>query len=549
MANRAWIVVSAAAVVLAAPINAAVPVPVLEWQHGGCVGGSCGTGWYTSPAVADFDGNGTFEVIGATNRVVQLAGATGAVLWRVPTGFDVDDPAGSTPVGRTWPGIVVADIDGDGVLELATAHGAGWVGVYEADGRFAAGWPQRPVTSELRSIAVGDLDRDGTAEVVVGVAHSNDVNAWVLEHNGALRPGWPQETSGGGYSWGVYADTIALADLGGSAALEIVVPSDVHYICAYDPAGNHLVADPVFGGDNWGEVGVWESWATEDRGWGMCNGVRAESYRTNFADGAATIADLDGNGSLEVVATGRTYDCTGGETTKYTGVYVFDDDRGRFVGSGYDWHTVPVDLGAPLSLDYQVIESSAYQPAVGDLDGDGEREIVLSDFSGKVHAFWLDGTQHGSWPFSVYNAGEGFFRLASEPAIADLDGDGAAEVVVVSWTQKGSLANGFLHVLSANGVELHAVPLPLPPSGSPTWNGALAAPTLANIDADPDLEVVVQTVHAGLAAWEIPGSRVQGLHWGTGRGSFLRAGTPAPRVIFADGFEIGSTAGWSATVP
>lgn len=196
-----------------------------------------------------------------------------------------------------------------------------------------------------------------------------------------------------------------------------------------------------------------------------------------------------------------------------------------------------------------MIESASYQPAVGDLDGDGEREVVFSDFSGKVHAFWLDRTQHGSWPFEVYDPGEGFFRLSSEPAIADLDGDGAAEVLVVSWTQKGSLANGFLHVLSATGVELHAVPLPSPPSGSPTWNGALAAPTIANIDADLDLEVVVQTVHAGLVAWEIDGSRERGVQWGTGRGSFERLRMLARQGLFKDGFESGGTTAWSTTVP
>ena len=162
----------------------------------------------------------------------------------------------------------------------------------------------------------------------------------------------------------------------------------------------------------------------------MCDGVRAESYRTNFADGPAVVADLDGDGAPEVVATGRTYDCTGGETTRYTGVYVFQADRGRFVTSSHDWSAAPVDLGAPLSMDYNVIESASYNPAVADLDGDGELEILFSDFAGKLHAFWLDRTEHGPWPYPVYSAAEGFFRFASEPVVADLDADGAAEVLV-----------------------------------------------------------------------------------------------------------------------
>jgi hypothetical protein len=533
---------------LALPGFAAVAAPVLKWQHGGCYSSWCETGWYSSPAVADLDGDGAPEVVASAYSIVALEGATGNLEWRVPSGHDRTEP-GADSVGRTWPGIVIEDLDDDGAPEIATAHGGGWVSVYTATGYFEEGWPQQPVGNELRSLAVGDLDRDGTYEIAVGAARGNSTNAWVLEHGGALRPGWPQVVGAGGYSWGVYNDNLALADLEGDAALEVIVPSDVHYICTYDADGAHLSADAVYGGKNWGEVGVWESYATELRGWGMCNGARAESYRTNFADGPATVADLDGDGSLEVVATGRTYDCTGGETTKYTGVYVFAADRGRFVTASYDWTAAPVDLGAPLAMDYNVIESASYNPAVADLDGDGELEILFSDFAGKLHAFWLDRTEHGPWPYSVYSAAEGFFRFASEPVVADLDGDGAAEVLVTTWAQKGSGANGALLVLSASGGLLHQVPLP-PALGTTNWNGALAAPTLANLDADADLEVVIQTAHSGVVAYDLPGTAAARILWGTGRGSFTRAGTPdAGGRIFRNGFETGTTVAWSLRFP
>jgi hypothetical protein len=533
---------------LALPGFGVVAAPVLKWQYGGCYTSWCETGWYASPAVADLDRDGTAEVVASAYSIVRLDGATGALEWRVPSGHDQSDP-GAENVGRTWPGIVVEDLDDDGAPEIVTAHGGGWVSVYTASGYFEEGWPQQPVGNELRSLAVGDLDRDGTFEIAVGAARGNSTNAWVLEHTGAVRPGWPQVVGGGGYSWGVYNDNLAFADLAGDAALEVIVPSDVHYICTYDADGAHLAADAVYGGKNWGEVGVWESYATELRGWGMCNGVRAESYRTNFADGPASIADLDGDGTLEVVATGRTYDCTGGETTKYTGVYVFSADRGRFVTASYDWTAAPVDLGAPLAMDYDVIESASYNPAVADLDGDGELEILFSDFSGKLHAFWLDRTEHGPWPYSVYSAAEGFFRFASEPVVADLDGDGAAEVLVTTWAQKGSNANGKLLVLSATGTLLHQVALP-PARGTTNWNGALAAPTLANLDADADLEVVIQTAYSGVVAYDLPGTAAARVLWGTGRGSFDRSGTPdRGGRLFRNGFETGTTAAWSLHVP
>jgi hypothetical protein len=65
----------------------------------------------------------------------------------------------------------------------------------------------------------------------------------------------------------------------------------------------------------------------------------------------------------------------------------------------------------------------------------------------------------------------------------------------------------------------------LPQSGS-NWDGAMAAPTVANIDGDAELEVVIGTAHTGLVAYDLPGSSNARVFWGTGRGTHLRAGTP-----------------------
>jgi hypothetical protein len=538
---------ASALLLLAVPVAAQIQAPALKWQHGGCFSSWCPKGWYASPAVADLDGDGAPEVIGADYYVYALSGATGAELWRVPSGHDRSQ-LGASYVGRTWAGVVVADIDGDGRPEIATAHGDGWVSVYDHNGYFEPGWPQQRSTSELRGLAVADLDGDGTMEIVVSAALGSGTNTWVLEHAGATRAGWPQLV-GDGYAYGVFNDNVALANIDSDSNLEVIVPSDVHYICAYEANGAHIPADPVFGDKVWGQVGVWESYATELRGWGYCNGDRAESYRTNYADGPATVADMNGDGTVEIVATGRTYECsTSAESTRYTGVHIFEPDRGRFVAGAYDWTTVPTDLGAPFPVDWNTIESAQYNPAVGDLDGDGELEIVFSDFSGTVHAFWLDGTEHGAWPYEVYDSGEGLYRLSGEPAIADLDGDGSPEVIIASWTERGSNENGFLHILSATGGELHKLELPAPLSAGNDWNGALAAPTIANIDADSDLELVLLTAYSGVIAYDLPGTARAKVHWHTGRGSYQRAGV-ADSFLFRDGFESGGTAAWSATVP
>ncbi len=53
-----------------------------------------------------------------------------------------------------------------------------------------------------------------------------------------------------------------------------------------------------------------------------------------------------------------------------------------------------------------------------------------------------------------------------------------------------------------------------------------------NIDQDADLELVVNTAHSGVVAYDLPGTAGARILWGTGRGSYMRnglAGTrPAP---------------------
>jgi hypothetical protein len=382
-------------------------------------------------------------------------------------------------------------------------------------------WSRRPVANELRGLSVSDLDADGTLEIIITGAVYDKVNTWIYEHDGALRPGWPQLSNDSGYAYGVFNDNAAVGDIDSDGLGEIVIPSDVHYICAYKSNGSQIPANPIYGGKSWGQVGVWEDPEPELRGWGYCDGTRPESYRTNFAHGPATLADMEGDGSTEVVATGNVYQCPGG-SGEYTGVYIFNADRSRFNRAGYDWTYPPVDIGAPLSEDWHEIESAQPNPVLADLDGNGELEILFASYDGRMHAFWLDKKEHYNWPFAVYDGN--LLRFASEPTVADLDNDGFAEVIFASWVEKGSGHTGKLHILDYQGSPIHEVNLP-PAFGGPDWNGALAAPTLGNIDADEDLEVVLNTAHSGFVAYDLPGTGDARLLWATGRGSFQRTGS------------------------
>jgi hypothetical protein len=122
----------------------------------------------------------------------------------------------------------------------------------------------------------------------------------------------------------------------------------------------------------------------------------------------------------------------------------------------------------------------------------------------------------------VTNPSEGFIRFASEPAVVDLDNNGKAEVIFASWVQKGTYQTGKLHILDYLGNPMFETPLP--PAYHGDWNGAMAAPTLANIDNDPDLEVVLVTSDSGVVVYDLPGSSNARILWATGRGNFQRSG-------------------------
>jgi hypothetical protein len=221
---------------------AAVARPVLKWQYGGCYSSWCETGWYSSPAVADLDGDGRQEVIASAYSIVVLNGATGALKYRLASGHDRSEP-GAASVGRTWPGIVVGDVDNDGKLEMVTAHSGGYVSVYDNNGFFKPGWPKRPVSNELRGLSVADLENDGTAEIIVTGAVYGKTNTWVYEHSGQLRAGWPQLSNNSGYSYGVFNDkstTIRISNWSSIPRQQVLSPT----ICLEQP-GQKFYGVPV----------------------------------------------------------------------------------------------------------------------------------------------------------------------------------------------------------------------------------------------------------------------------------------------------------------
>lgn len=145
---------------------------------------------------------------------------------------------------------------------------------------------------------------------------------------------------------------------------------------------------------------------------------------------------------------------------------------------------------ADWPLDDRIGHSGA--PTLADIDGDGELELVVPsrDF---IHAFeWVDGGLSRRWLQVIQD-----LTGASGASAFDFDGDGAAEVLYrdeISW-----------YVLDGHcGQVLYRRPSP-----SLTY---FEFPLVANIDCDPNAEIIIPGIRVhedglpGIEVFEVPGS-------------------------------------------
>jgi hypothetical protein len=200
-----------------------------------------GTFSRSSPSLASVDLDPYPEIVfGAADGTLHIWNADGSPVNNFPRS------TGATCFSNT----AVGDIDKNGIQDVVMITHGGAVNVYNTKtGNQLPGWPQ---TYSLRatpiqpSPALADLDFDGYLEIVVA---NNDANVSqsgvrVYNHQGVLRPGWPQAV--GGFA---SESSPIVADLSGDGIPDILFGNEGGLLYGWDRDGNHLAGFPLTVGD------------------------------------------------------------------------------------------------------------------------------------------------------------------------------------------------------------------------------------------------------------------------------------------------------------
>jgi hypothetical protein len=345
-----------------------------------------GTGGFRSSiAVGELDGDPGVEIVGAAWGDVGTEDPLYEIwAWNAEDGTVVNSGGRLWPLTTPkfcWATPALTDLDHDGLDDIVIVCADGWIyawyadgtPVVDADGRFAylgASWT-------YGSPLAVDLDQTGDTEIL---APGRDGYLYCFNDDGTAHSNWPV------YLGGLAASSPCAGDVDNDGDIEVVATDNAtNRVFVIDAAGNVL--------PNWPKTVV----------------------QSGDFPPSPTLADLDGNGDLEIIQPG-----SDGE------VHVFNWQGDYLSG----W---PRSMGGAC-------RSSA---AVADVGGPPGLEIVVGCDNGKVYAYNTSGEIVPGWPIQLDDA------VVSTPTVGDLDLDGDNEVVVSGldgtvyvWDCSGEFAGG-----------------------------------------------------------------------------------------------------------
>jgi hypothetical protein len=323
-----------------------------------------------APAFGDIDGDGIGEIVVTTHQIGSYAFGT---IYAFETdgsnvaGFPVSTEGGAvrTPV--------LADIDGDGALEIIVAvrlWPEGFIYVYRGNGTIYPNWPQRMDYVPGSAVAVGDINGDEIPEIITESAYY--LHAYTPQ--GSLMPGFPYPLSEGrvfSYS------TPVLADLDEDGNREII-------------CGDHSQLDGS------GAVHIVRYDGTSWEGWPKITG--------SWVYSPPSVADINQDGLLDIVVGDQMLG-----TIPSDEVYAWTATTGEAL-PGFPINNV-------FGINTQII--------LADLDGDNQLELMFDDNTddGRYWGYNHDGTLMENWPLLVN--GSTFFI---NPMVMDINLDGTMEI-------------------------------------------------------------------------------------------------------------------------